>query len=142
MASAPSLFTQALLLSPLALLWLGITEPGFGFIGFGPVRPILLICTIFFTGLPLMMFGYAARRVTLATIGILQYVSPSISFVLAITVLGESMKPSDLVSFPAIWAALAIYTWDAVHHLHKAKEDACAPLIATIPARCSSALSA
>ena len=124
MASAPSLFTQALILSPLALLWLGVMEPGFGIAGYGAMRPVLLVSTIFFTGLPLLMFGYAARRVTLATIGILQYVSPSIAFVLAITVLGESMKPSDIVSFPAIWAALAIYTWDAVHHLHKAKEDA------------------
>ena len=124
MASAPCLFMQALLLAPLALVWLAITEPGLGFFGYGAVRPILLISTIFFTGLPLMMFGYAARHVTLATIGILQYVSPSISFVLAITVLGESMKPSDMISFPVIWAALAIYTWDAVHHLHKAKENA------------------
>ena len=90
--------------------------------GHGPLRPILLLSTIFFTGIPLMMFGYAARHVTLATIGILQYVSPSISFVLAITVLGESIKPADMISFPLIWTALAIYTWDAIHHLHKVKE--------------------
>ncbi|WP_458400752.1 EamA family transporter RarD [Mailhella sp.] len=124
MDSAPSLFVQALLLMPAALLWLGITEEGFGLTGHGVMRPVLLASTIFFTGLPLMMFGYAARRVTLATIGILQYVSPSISFLLAITVLGESMKPADMISFPVIWLALAIYTWDAVHHLHKAKEKA------------------
>ena len=124
MDSAPSLFVQALLLMPAALLWLGITEEGFGLTGHGIERPLLLVSTIFFTGLPLMMFGYAARRVTLATIGILQYVSPSIAFLLAITVLGESMKPADMISFPVIWLALAIYTWDAVHHLHKAKEKA------------------
>jgi len=124
MDSAPSLFVQALLLMPAALLWLGVMEEGFGLTGHGIMRPVLLVSTIFFTGLPLMMFGYAARRVTLATIGILQYVSPSISFLLAITVLGESMKPADMISFPVIWVALAIYTWDAVHHLHKAKENA------------------
>ncbi|MBR5883324.1 MAG: EamA family transporter RarD [Mailhella sp.] len=124
MDSAPSLFVQAVLLMPAALLWLGITEEGFGLTGHGVMRPVLLVSTIFFTGLPLMMFGYAARRVTLATIGILQYVSPSIAFLLAITVLGENMKPADMISFPVIWLALAIYTWDAVHHLHKAKENA------------------
>ena len=124
MDSAPSLFVQALLLMPAALLWLGVMEEGFGLTGHGIMRPVLLVSTIFFTGLPLMMFGYAARRVTLATIGILQYVSPSFSFLLAITVLGESMKPADMISFPVIWVALAIYTWDAVHHLHKAKENA------------------
>lgn len=124
MASAPSLFVQALMLMPAALLWLGLTEEGFGIVGYGPMRPVLLVCTIAFTGLPLLMFGYAARRVTLATIGILQYVSPSISFLLAITVLGESMKPSDMISFPVIWLALVIYTWDAIHHLRSLKEKA------------------
>ena len=122
MASAPSLFLQALMLMPAALLWLGFTEQGFGMTGHGPLRPVLLVCTIAFTGLPLLMFGYAARHVTLATIGILQYVSPSISFLLAITVLGESMKPSDMISFPVIWLALVIYTWDALHHLRSFKE--------------------
>lgn len=122
MASAPSLFMQALMLMPAAMIWLGCTEQGFGIIGYGPLRPVLLICTIAFTGLPLLMFGYAARNVTLATIGILQYVSPSISFLLAITVLGESMKPSDMISFPVIWLALVIYTWDALHHLRSFKE--------------------
>ena len=122
--AASSLFIQSLMLAPAALLWLFIVEDGMGMTGHGLMRPVLLMSTVFFTGLPLMMFGYAARHVTLATIGILQYVSPSIAFLLAITVLGESMKPSDMVSFPVIWVALAIYTWDAVHHLHKVKENA------------------
>lgn len=122
MASAPSLFVQALLLMIPSLVWLGCMEQGFGIVGYGPMRPLLLACTIAFTGLPLLMFGYAARNVTLATIGILQYVSPSISFLLAITVLGESMKPSDMISFPVIWLALVIYTWDAIHHLRSYKE--------------------
>ncbi len=124
MDAAPSLFVQALMLMPAAMLWLGLTEEGFGIVGYGPLRPVLLICTIAFTGLPLLLFGYAARHVTLATIGILQYVSPSISFILAITVLGESMKPSDMISFPVIWLALAIYTWDALRHLRSFKEKA------------------
>jgi len=122
MPATASLFIQSLILMPAALLWLLFMEEGMGMTGHGPLRPILLLSTIFFTGIPLMMFGYAARHVTLATIGILQYVSPSISFVLAITVLGESIKPADMISFPLIWAALAIYTWDAIHHLHKVKE--------------------
>lgn len=122
--AASSLFIQAIMLAPAAILWLLIMEEGMGMTGHGLMRPVLLVSTVFFTGLPLMMFGYAARRVTLATIGILQFVSPSIAFLLALTVLGESMKPSDMVSFPAIWTALAIYTWDALHHLHRAKENA------------------
>lgn len=124
MPAAASLFIQALILMPVAILWLLIMEEGMGMTGHGALRPVLLLCTVFFTGLPLMMFGYAARRVTLATIGILQYVSPSIAFLLAITVLGEGIKTADMISFPVIWLALAIYTWDALHHLHRTKEKA------------------
>jgi chloramphenicol-sensitive protein RarD len=124
MPAAASLFIQSLILMPAAMLWLLVMEDGMGMTGHGIMRPVLLVCTVFFTGLPLMMFGYAARRVTLATIGILQYVSPSIAFLLAITVLGEGIKPADMISFPVIWLALAIYTWDALHHLHRTKEKA------------------
>ena len=124
MPAAASLFIQALILMPAAILWLFVMEEGMGMTGHGILRPVLLVCTVFFTGLPLMMFGYAARRVTLATIGILQYVSPSIAFLLAVTVLGEGIKQADMISFPAIWLALAIYTWDALHHLHRTKEKA------------------
>ena len=124
MPAAASLFIQALILMPAAILWLFAMEEGMGMTGHGILRPVLLVCTVFFTGLPLMMFGYAARRVTLATIGILQYVSPSIAFLLAITILGEGIKTADMISFPVIWLALAIYTWDALHHLHRTKEKA------------------
>lgn len=122
MDAAPSLFLQALMLTPAALIWLGITEPGFAIFGYGPMRPVLLVSTIAFTGMPLLLFGFAARHVALATIGILQYVSPSISFILAITVLGESMKSSDMIAFPVIWLALAIYTCDAIRHLHSIRK--------------------
>ena len=121
-SSAPGFFAQTLVLVPLALIWLACTEQGLGFFGHGPLRQFELICTIFFTALPLILFGYATRHVTMATIGILQYVSPSINFLLAVTILGETMKPSDMISFPMIWLALAIYTWDAIHHLHRIKE--------------------
>ena len=124
MPAAASLFIQALILMPAAILWLFVMEEGMGMTGHGILRPVLLVCTVFFTGLPLMMFGYAARRVTLATIGILQYVSPSIAVLLAVTVLGEGIKQADMISFPVIWLALAIYTWDALHHLHRTKEKA------------------
>ena len=124
MPAAASLFIQALILMPAAILWLFVMEEGMGMTGHGILRPVLLVCTVFFTGLPLMMFGYATRRVTLATIGILQYVSPSIAFLLAVTVLGEGIKQADMISFPVIWLALAIYTWDALHHLHRTKEKA------------------
>ncbi len=118
----PGFFSQTLMLVPPALIWLIFTEQGLGFFGHGMARQFELVCTVLFTGLPLILFGYAARHVTLATIGILQYVSPSINFLLAVAVLGESLKASDKIAFPMIWLALAIYTWDALHQFHRMKE--------------------
>ncbi|WP_298065775.1 EamA family transporter RarD [uncultured Mailhella sp.] len=121
-APLPGFFAQTLLLAPLALLWLACMEQGLGFFGHGSVRQLQLMGTVLFTAVPLLFFGYAARHVTLATIGILQYVSPSLNFLLAVTVLGETMKAPDRIAFPVIWLALAIYTWDALHEFRRMKE--------------------
>ena len=69
------------------------------------------------------LFSYAARHVTLATVGIVQYLSPSINFLLAVTVMGEAIKPGDMVTFPLIWSALALYTWDALRSMRRLKAE-------------------
>lgn len=114
--AAPSLFVETAVLAPCALLWLCLAHPGDlgGIVGQGPERTLLLMGTCLFTALPLLLFSYAARHVTLATIGIVQYLSPSINFLLAVLMLGEKIKPADVVTFPLIWLALVIYTWDAL----------------------------
>ncbi len=119
--SVPALFIELLVVVPFALVWLFNAHPGTfgGMTGNGPLRPVLLVGTIIATAIPLMLFGFAARHLTLASIGILQYVSPSIQFILAVTVLGSAITAADLVTFPFIWGALVLYTWDAIRVTRK-----------------------
>lgn len=127
--AAPSLFMETVVLLPFALAWLAWAHPGEmgGMAGHGPLRPLLLIGTCLFTALPLLLFSYAARHITLATVGIVQYLSPSINFLLAVTIMGEKIKPGDTVTFPFIWAALILYTWDALRSMRRMKAEHAAP---------------
>ena len=77
--------------------------------------PVLVIVFILFSGLitsiPLLLFSQGAKRVSLTTLGFLQYLSPSISLMLGIFLYKESFTNTDKISFGCIWAALAIYSF-------------------------------
>jgi chloramphenicol-sensitive protein RarD len=73
----------------------------------------LLIASGVITTVPLLCFGQAARTVPLSTLGFMQFISPSMQFILAVTVLGEPLSLVKLVSFICIWIGLAIYSIDA-----------------------------
>jgi chloramphenicol-sensitive protein RarD len=62
------------------------------------------------TATPLILFSFAARRLRLSTIGVLQYVNPTLQFACAVLYLGEPFTPWHGIAFPLIWLALAIYT--------------------------------
>lgn len=62
------------------------------------------------TALPLLLFAAGARRITLTTMGILQYISPSLQFALGVWVFQEAFEPARLVGFGLIWTALLIYS--------------------------------
>jgi len=66
------------------------------------------------TALPLLLFAAAARRLPLVTIGLLQYLAPSVQFLIAVLVFGERVAPIDWIAFPLIWAGCVIYGYDAV----------------------------
>ena len=61
------------------------------------------------TAIPLVMFAYAARRVTLTTLGIVQYIAPTLQFLIGVLVYGESFTRARLIGFSMIWAALLVY---------------------------------
>jgi chloramphenicol-sensitive protein RarD len=67
------------------------------------------------TAVPLILFGSAAVRLPLSTIGLLQYMAPAFMFVLGLTVFHEPMPPERLAGFLLVWAALSLLTWDALH---------------------------
>jgi chloramphenicol-sensitive protein RarD len=73
----------------------------------------ILMCSGVVTAVPLLWFAAGARRLRLATMGFLQYLSPTGQFLLAVFLYHEAFDRTKLVSFALIWIALAIYSWDA-----------------------------
>jgi len=111
-SSASGLFVETLLLSPLAALYLVFHLATGGSIE-APMLA-LLVLTGPATAVPLLLFAYAVQRLTLTTVGMLQYLAPSIAFLLAVTLLGEPLNPMRLLSFGLIWLSLAVYTADSI----------------------------
>ncbi|MDJ0923308.1 MAG: EamA family transporter RarD [Acidimicrobiia bacterium] len=71
---------------------------------------LLLALTGVATALPLLLFGAAARRIKLSTIGLLQYIAPSLQFLIGVFLYGEVVGRDRLIGFVLVWIALAIYT--------------------------------
>ncbi|MCL3778702.1 MULTISPECIES: EamA family transporter RarD [unclassified Actinomyces] len=78
------------------------------------VLAVLLVLAGPVTALPLLLFAAGARRVPLSTVGLVQYVSPIMQFLLAWLVLGEEISPSRWVSMVLIWVATAVFSVDLV----------------------------
>ena len=64
------------------------------------------------TAIPLLLFAIAAKRLPYSTLGFIQFLAPSIVFVLGLTVFGEELKPVQAACFAFIWTAAAIFAWD------------------------------
>lgn len=84
----------------------------------------LLLASGVVTAVPLIFFGVAARNLRLSTLGFLQYIAPSAQFLLATTVLGETMAPEKWLSFGCIWVALAVYSVDTCRGMRRAHRPA------------------
>ena len=114
---------ETALLAPLAfggLVWLALQ--GQGQFGQGDRSTDLwLLAAGPFTAIPLLLFASAARRVSLATLGLMQYLSPSIQFVLGVFVYQEPFTSSRGIGFLLIWAALALYSAESWRALRRAQ---------------------
>lgn len=89
----------------------------------GPKNVILLIGTGIVTAIPLLLFGGAATRLSLTSIGILQYLGPVIQFIAGLTIFGETMTQSRWYGFVLVWIALVIFTVDALNSHRKRLDD-------------------
>ncbi|MDK0521473.1 EamA family transporter RarD [Streptomyces sp. ML-6] len=94
------------------LLWLGARgESSFTSEGLG--HAALLASTGLVTAVPLVLFGAAAIRVPLSTLGLLQYLAPVFQFALGVLYFHEAMPPERWAGFALVWLALTLLTWDA-----------------------------
>ena len=75
---------------------------------------LLLMLTGVITSVPLMWFSMAAQRLRLSTVGILQYVNPSLQFFVAVFALHETVSSYKLATFALIWLSLILYSYDAL----------------------------
>ena len=80
----------------------------------------LLVATGPVTALPLLLFAAGARRLPLATLGLLQYVSPTLQLLIGVLVYGEAFGRSSLIGYALIWAALALYAADGLARARRA----------------------
>ena len=111
-----SLTVETLVLAPVAagyLLWLGAQGTS-TFTTEGAGHVLLVVGTGVVTAIPLICFGAAATRVSMTTIGLLQYVAPTIQFALGVFLFGEPMPAMRWVGFTLVWLALAIFTFEAL----------------------------
>ena len=112
---ATGLFAETLVLAPIGMLYVGYTIATSGLGPHAdPKTMLLMILTGPATAIPLLLFAFAVRRMRLTTIGMFQYLAPSIQFVLAIVVFHEELNPLRLLSFALIWLSLAVFTADSI----------------------------
>jgi chloramphenicol-sensitive protein RarD len=115
------LATETLLLAPLGIayiVWCEIAGSGV-MTGGGIGMYLLLIIGGPITAVPLVLFAYGARRIPYSTVGLLQYIGPTIQLVLAVLVFREPFHGPRVLGFALIWTALAIYAADGVWRARK-----------------------
>jgi chloramphenicol-sensitive protein RarD len=111
-----ALVVETSALAPLAIgfLTLAVEPVGGAFRGATPTLTALLLATGPLTALPLLWFASAARRLPLSTLGLFQYLAPTLSLLLAVLFYGEPFTGAHGVAFGLIWCALVLYTADAL----------------------------
>lgn len=111
-----SLTVETILLTPVAAIYLVLLslQGNNTFSSFGISHSLWLASAGIVTSLPLLLFGFAAIRVPLSRLGMLQYLSPTISFIVGLFVFNETMSAERLAGFVITWLALAILSYDVI----------------------------
>jgi chloramphenicol-sensitive protein RarD len=125
----PGLATETLLLLPLAasyLVWCELTGSG-ALTRAGPGIAALLVGSGLVTAVPLFLFAYGARALPYSTVGVLQYIGPSLQLLCGVLFFGEHFAAPLAAGFALIWMALLIYAADGVWRARSAARAAAAP---------------
>lgn len=118
-SALPGLAVETAVATPFAiayLVWLGSAGT---FTGHGTGHSLLLMSSGIVTALPLLLFGAAARRLPLSVVGMLQYLTPALQFLVGLFVFGEHMPPARWAGFILVWVALVLLTTDGIHQARR-----------------------
>ena len=111
-----TLTVESAILTPVALGYLLYLQLNgtltFGHLGWG--HSLLLMAAGIVTVVPLLFFAAAATRLPLSTLGLLQYIAPTLQFLLGVLYFGEHMSPARWIGFALVWLALVILTADGI----------------------------
>jgi chloramphenicol-sensitive protein RarD len=115
-----SLAVESAVLAPIALVYLGYLQvTGAGtFVRLGWGHSLLLAATGLITIVPLLFFAAAVTRLPLSTLGLLQYLAPTLQFILGIAYFHEAMSTGRWVGFGLVWLALVLMTVDGLRRAH------------------------
>ncbi|TKA95833.1 EamA family transporter RarD [Cereibacter changlensis] len=113
---------EVLLLLPPALGYIGwlIATGQSHFLVGAPTDTVLLFGCGLVTAVPLILYANGAKLLKLSTIGILQYIAPTMIFLSAVFLFGEPFQRAQMIAFPMIWLALVIYTGSMLHRARRA----------------------
>jgi chloramphenicol-sensitive protein RarD len=124
--SIVGLTTETLLLAPLAVAYLVTVEmQGTGALGHSSALVnVLLLASGLVTAVPLVLFAYGARRIPLSTVGLTQYIAPTLQFLTGILVFREPFTAARAAGFAIIWSAIALYAVDGLVRSRRIKSYA------------------
>ncbi|QFS82965.1 EamA-like transporter family protein [Roseivivax sp. THAF40] len=129
MGPVMSVAGEVLLVLPLSAGWLFKLHAidGTGIFGQDWGISFLLMLSGPLTSVPLILFSYASQRVSMATLGLIQYLNPTLQFLVAVAIFREPFGAAHAVSFALIWAALAIYSTAVLRDDRKRRKASMAP---------------
>ncbi len=112
--SLAGLSVETMVLLPIAVGIVGwyAASPTGSSIGAGLTSDLLIAFSGVVTAVPLLLFAYAARRMDYSTLGMMQFIAPTIVFFLGLFVFNEPLNQSQLICFMLIWSAIAVFMWD------------------------------
>jgi chloramphenicol-sensitive protein RarD len=108
------LLIEVLILSPFAIAYLAWSEVngGTSLLHADGLTLLLLALTGPMTTIPLFLFNFGAQRIRLSTLGLMQYLAPTVQLIIAVWMYGERLTDTHLMTFGLIWAGLALFSWD------------------------------
>jgi chloramphenicol-sensitive protein RarD len=137
-APVEGLMVETSVATPIALgylAWLQLSGTA-AFGHHGVLQVVLIAGAGVVTAIPLLLFAGAARRVSLTMLGILQYLSPTLQFLLGVLAFHEPMPAHRLLGFGFVWLALVVFTWDGVRRHRRpgpATRESVPPSSGTVP---------